>query len=73
MASSSMERIAEALRARCSLPTRRWNSSGSGGSQTAFVVVVGGDQRYGAVGAAEAADDRAENFGEFGADHDSLN
>jgi hypothetical protein len=36
-------------------------------------VVVGGDQRYDTVGTAEATDDRAENFGEFGADHDSLN
>ena len=36
----------------------------------AFVVVVGGDQRYDTVGTAEATDDRAENFGEFGADHE---
>ncbi len=36
----------------------------------AFVMVVGGDQRYGAVGAADTTDDRAEDFGKFGTDHE---
>jgi hypothetical protein len=33
------------------------------------VVVIGGDERDGAVGVADAANHGAENLGEFGADH----
>ena len=33
------------LRARFSVPTRRWNSRGAGGSQTQLMAVVGGHQR----------------------------
>jgi len=33
-------------------------------------MVIGGDHGYGAVGSAQAADDRAEYFGEFRADHE---
>ena len=56
------------MNARCSLPMPRWNSSGIGGFQTLSRHVVGGDQRDGAVGAAEPADDGAEDVGQFGAD-----
>ena len=37
---------------RFSAPVRRWNSTGAGSGQPAFVVIVGGDERHGAAGAA---------------------
>ena len=47
-------RIARAVIARFSLPTLRWNSSGIGGFQIRLPHVVGGHERDGAVGAADA-------------------
>ena len=53
--------------ARSSAPMRRWNSTGRAAA-SALVVVVGGDERDGPAGAADAADDGAEHVGELGAD-----
>ena len=69
MASSSMERIAEALMGAVLAADAALEQQRQWWQPDAFVVVVGGDERDGAVGAADAADDGAENLGELGADH----